>query len=147
MITRHASQEFKSQETSRPTSRAARCPPFSKVPLLPFLLHPHQALGYPKAVQPIRSHINSTRATMESTFILSFIQAYLPWIIVLGSVAFFCLSRYRTWSRLSHIPGPRSASFSKYWLLRQAFSGEMHWKLKGVNDKYGKLVQLHLQIR
>jgi len=84
---------------------------------------------------------------MELPSILNFLRAYLPWILALSSIAFLCVNRYQTWSRLSHIPGPPSAAFSKFWLLRAFFSGDMHWRIKEVNEKYGKLLQLHLLLQ
>ncbi|EGY13725.1 pisatin demethylase [Verticillium dahliae VdLs.17] len=49
---------------------------------------------------------------------------------------------YRAWYRLRHIPGPRWAAFSKWWMLRNTLSGKMHLALKRACDEYGPVVRI-----
>ncbi|KAI3527021.1 cytochrome P450 [Colletotrichum abscissum] len=44
--------------------------------------------------------------------------------------------------RLRHIPGPPSAGFSLWWLLRAVYSGSMHLKFYEAGLKYGSLVRV-----
>jgi hypothetical protein len=44
----------------------------------------------------------------------------------------------RAWYRLSHVPGPFWAGFSKYWMIRQALIGRQPYANQEVNEKYGK---------
>jgi hypothetical protein len=56
----------------------------------------------------------------------------------LGAVVSWIAARlFYKWYRLSHIPGPFWASFSKYWMVSQSLKGQMHSALKEVTDKYG----------
>lgn len=54
-------------------------------------------------------------------------------VLVTGIVAHV----FYTWHRLSHIPGPFWAPFSKYWMVSQSLKGQMHSALKEATDKYG----------
>ncbi|EEY14690.1 benzoate 4-monooxygenase cytochrome P450 [Verticillium alfalfae VaMs.102] len=49
---------------------------------------------------------------------------------------------YWAWYRLRHIPGPRWAAFSKWWMLRNTLSGKMHLALKRACDEYGPVVRI-----
>ncbi|CRK38888.1 hypothetical protein BN1708_016685 [Verticillium longisporum] len=49
---------------------------------------------------------------------------------------------YRAWYRLRHIPGPRWAAFSKWWMLRNTLSGKMHLALKRACDEHGPVVRI-----
>ncbi|KAM0327966.1 hypothetical protein ACHAQA_005365 [Verticillium albo-atrum] len=49
---------------------------------------------------------------------------------------------YRDWCRLRHIPGPRWAAFSKWWMLRNTLGGKMHLALKRACDEYGPVVRI-----
>ena len=51
-------------------------------------------------------------------------------------VAFLIYTFYR-WYRLSHIPGPFWAGFSKYWMLRESLNGRQPTSIREVTDKYG----------
>lgn len=59
--------------------------------------------------------------------------------LVLGAILFlsFLARLYRTWHRLAHIPGPRWAGLSKWWMLRNTLRGDMHLALKRACDEYG----------
>lgn len=60
-------------------------------------------------------------------------------IIALGTalLAVFMLHTIVQWHRLSHVPGPFWAAFSKYWMIRTALGGQQPAAIKEVNDKYG----------
>ncbi|KAE9372687.1 cytochrome P450 [Stipitochalara longipes BDJ] len=49
---------------------------------------------------------------------------------------------FYTWHRLSHIPGPFWAAFSKFWMVNQSLKGQMHSSLKEATDKYGSLARI-----
>lgn len=55
-----------------------------------------------------------------------------------GLLGYFSVSTYTIWRRLRHIPGPRSAGFSKWWMLRNTLGGNMHLALKAACETYGK---------
>jgi hypothetical protein len=42
------------------------------------------------------------------------------------------------WHRLSHIPGPFWAGFSKWWMVRESLKGRQPTAIKEVTDKYGQ---------
>lgn len=68
----------------------------------------------------------------------AFSFANLVILVALGLLGYFSVSIYTTWRRLRHIPGPRSAGFSKWWMLRNTLGGSMHLALKAACDTYGK---------
>ena len=43
----------------------------------------------------------------------------------------------RQWYRLSHIPGPFSAGFSKWWMVKRSLEGRQPSAIKEVTDRYG----------
>jgi hypothetical protein len=43
------------------------------------------------------------------------------------------------WYRLSHVPGPFWAAFSKWWMVKQSLKGRQPMAIKDVTDKYGAL--------
>ncbi|KIM92616.1 hypothetical protein OIDMADRAFT_46617 [Oidiodendron maius Zn] len=45
-------------------------------------------------------------------------------------------------SPLSGIPGPFSASFSKWWLIRHALQGDPHREILRIHKRYGKIVRV-----
>lgn len=42
------------------------------------------------------------------------------------------------WYRLSHIPGPWWAAFSKAWMVKESLKGRQPTAIKEVTDKYGE---------
>jgi hypothetical protein len=44
------------------------------------------------------------------------------------------------WRRLSHVPGPLSASLTKGWMVRESLKSRQPISFKEVNDKYGNQV-------
>lgn len=59
-------------------------------------------------------------------------------LLVLGLLGYYSASTYTTYRRLRHIPGPRVAAFSKWWMLRNTLGGSMHLALKEACETYGK---------
>ncbi|PSN69465.1 cytochrome P450 [Corynespora cassiicola Philippines] len=46
------------------------------------------------------------------------------------------------WRRLSHIPGPFWAAFTKAWMVKESLRGRQPTAFKDVNDKYGSLARV-----
>lgn len=70
-------------------------------------------------------------------------------LTVLVAAAILCLitawctvSSIRSYRRLSHIPGPYSAHFSKWWMIRATAAGEMPFRLADVCRQCGSLVRI-----
>ena len=53
-------------------------------------------------------------------------------------VATLLLRTVMQWYRLSHVPGPFWAAFSKYWMVRESLKGRQPTAIKEVTDKYGR---------
>jgi len=53
-------------------------------------------------------------------------------------LAYLGITTLRQYFRLRHIPGPRIAGFSKFWLARSLLGGRMHLDLHEAIEKYGK---------
>lgn len=53
--------------------------------------------------------------------------------------ALYLATKIYVWYRLRHIPGPLSAGFSKWWLIRSHASGRTHLDLAVVTEKFGTL--------
>lgn len=66
---------------------------------------------------------------------------------LLGLFTLFVAYRFWIWYRLSHVPGPLSASLWKGWMLRHTLSGRMNLELKKVCDQYGELSGFHLGLQ
>jgi len=58
--------------------------------------------------------------------------------IIGGLIALYVVHTVVQWRRLSHIPGPLSASFSKWWMVKEALKARQPNSFKKLNDKYGK---------
>lgn len=57
----------------------------------------------------------------------------------IGLVILFIADSLRVWYRLSHVPGPFWAAFSKAWMVRQSFKGRQPYAIQEANEKYGKI--------
>jgi hypothetical protein len=55
----------------------------------------------------------------------------------IGLVILFVADTLRVWYRLSHVPGPFLAGFSKVWMVKESFKGEQPYAIQKVNEKYG----------
>jgi hypothetical protein len=60
---------------------------------------------------------------------------------------FSCLLRreYRSWKRLAHIPGPSTAHFSIWWLLRHAWGGNLFPCMVNAANQYGRSLEHSFQ--
>jgi len=63
--------------------------------------------------------------------------------IALGlATAVLLVDALRSWYRLSHVPGPFWAAFSKYWMVKHSLRGEQPYAIQKANEKYGSLVRI-----
>jgi hypothetical protein len=58
---------------------------------------------------------------------------------VIGLAVLFLADSLRSWYRLSHVPGPFWAGFSKAWMVRQSLKGTQPYAIQAANEKYGEL--------
>jgi hypothetical protein len=58
-------------------------------------------------------------------------------VSILGLFAWLILSCITQYFRLRHIPGPRGAGFSKWWLIGRITSGRTHLDYYEACEKYG----------
>ncbi|KAH6629589.1 cytochrome P450 [Boeremia exigua] len=47
-----------------------------------------------------------------------------------------------SWHRLSHIPGPFWAAWTKFWIIRESYFGRQPTTLRDVTDRYGTLARV-----
>ncbi|CAK7271319.1 hypothetical protein SEPCBS119000_004539 [Sporothrix epigloea] len=47
-----------------------------------------------------------------------------------------------SYQRLAHIPGPRWAAWTDFWLVRNQLSGKLNFKLHDINSRYGDLARI-----
>ncbi|KAI0120747.1 cytochrome P450 [Hypoxylon sp. NC0597] len=57
------------------------------------------------------------------------------------TLTIICLT-FHQWYRLSHVPGPFWAAFSKYWMVKESLKGRQPTAFKEATDKYGSLVRV-----
>ncbi|CEI70900.1 hypothetical protein FVEN_g9720 [Fusarium venenatum] len=62
--------------------------------------------------------------------------------VVVGFLIIFIVNTFRAWYRLSHVPGPFFASFSRLWLLRASMRAQQPMEIQAANEKYGSLVRI-----
>ncbi|KAF5023779.1 hypothetical protein F66182_4172 [Fusarium sp. NRRL 66182] len=65
---------------------------------------------------------------------------------VLGLVVLFLADSLRSWHRLSHVPGPFWAGFSKAWMVRQSLKGRQPYAIQEANEKYGPSTMLRSRL-
>jgi hypothetical protein len=89
------------------------------------------------------------KASAARSFVPSFITDDFWKLSMFGflsvlSLSFFFLTawEYRSWRRLSHIPGPRAAHFTMLWLLRHAWIGNLFPSMVDAGNEYGDLVRI-----
>lgn len=49
------------------------------------------------------------------------------------------------WNRLRHVPGPSSAGFSKWWLLKRTLNGTIHMETALATFDHGEVTQVRCQ--
>lgn len=54
------------------------------------------------------------------------------------TVVLYLANTLYAWHRLSHVPGPFWAAFSKYWMVRESLKGQQPYAVQEVNEKYGE---------
>lgn len=54
------------------------------------------------------------------------------------ATALFCLDSFRTWYRLSHVPGPFWVGITRLWLLRHSLKGRQPHAIQRLNEQYGR---------
>lgn len=55
----------------------------------------------------------------------------------IGFVILFVADTLRVWYRLSHVPGPFLAGFSKVWMVKESFKGQQPYAIQKANEEYG----------
>jgi hypothetical protein len=73
---------------------------------------------------------SQTAATMQ-------LGSILPALAV-ALVVYQIFQTVLQWRRLSHVPGPFWAAFSKYWMVRESLKGRQPQAIKQMNDEYGE---------
>ncbi|KJK76997.1 hypothetical protein H634G_08039 [Metarhizium anisopliae BRIP 53293] len=65
-------------------------------------------------------------------------------VVILTAIIYtsLILPRYRQWKKLSHIPGPAIAGWSKIWLLRHVLPGTLCKRLEDVTKTYGPIARV-----
>lgn len=56
-----------------------------------------------------------------------------------GLIAAYVLHTIWQWRRLSHVPGPFYAGFSKFWMFREAMLSRLPTAFEELGKKYGGL--------
>ncbi|KAF2850607.1 cytochrome P450 [Plenodomus tracheiphilus IPT5] len=86
--------------------------------------------------------MSSVNATVASTFDhTATTYVYLYTLLLLCAIAYVTHSIFQ-YRRLSHIPGPYWASFTKLWMVRESLLGRQPNTFKDVNDRYGALARV-----
>ncbi|KAI1352372.1 cytochrome P450 [Xylaria sp. FL0043] len=85
------------------------------------------------AITRLHSAIEASTVPAPSPFIASLI--FLTVILVMHR-------QYRSWKRLSHIPGPLAAHLSIFWFVRQTWNGKVFPTMLQAGEKYGTLVRV-----
>jgi hypothetical protein len=57
-------------------------------------------------------------------------------------VILFIVDSLRAWYRLSHVPGPFVASFSRFWMLRGSMRAQLPMEMQAAVEKYGRMTIL-----
>jgi hypothetical protein len=61
-------------------------------------------------------------------------------------LAYFVYIIYQ-WRRLSHVPGPFWAAFSKGWMVRESLRRRQPWAIQEVTQRYGECCSFNIQFR
>jgi hypothetical protein len=63
-------------------------------------------------------------------------------LLVLGIIAYYCISWIRSWHRLSHIPGPRGWGWTIFPWLRLHTRTDLFDQFYNLTARYGPLVRV-----
>ena len=66
------------------------------------------------------------------------VSAVIRPLIIIAVTLYYGVGILSQWRRLRHVPGPPSAGFSKWWLLRNTLQGNLHLRTKEACSKYGQ---------
>ncbi|KAJ9137073.1 Cytochrome P450 [Pleurostoma richardsiae] len=69
-------------------------------------------------------------------------RAALAFGLLSALVAACAAHTWYQWYRLSHVPGPVWAAFSKYWMVKESLKGRQPTAIKEVTDHYGSLARI-----
>ena len=58
-------------------------------------------------------------------------------LVAIAGLAIYVVHTLYLWNRLSHIPGPPSAGFSKYWMIKEALKARQPMAFQEATEKYG----------
>lgn len=61
-------------------------------------------------------------------------------ILITTFLVAYCAHTWYAWRRLSHIPGPFFAAFTKLWMVRQSMKRRQPYAFKQANDRYGQVI-------
>jgi len=70
-----------------------------------------------------------------------------PSTVLVAVVSFliaYLANVWYTWRKLSHVPGPTWAGFTKLWMVSQSFQRRQPYAFMEANNKYGTVVQMSL---
>ncbi|CAK7271327.1 hypothetical protein SEPCBS119000_004543 [Sporothrix epigloea] len=63
-------------------------------------------------------------------------------VVATLAIVYSIASSIATYRKLAHIPGPKWAAWTDFWLVRHCFSGRISLKLQEVNSQYGDLARV-----
>jgi len=66
--------------------------------------------------------------------------------VVSASLLAYLVRLVLQWRRLSHVPGPFWAAFTKGWLARESLKARQPITFKKVNEKYGRRLAINFLI-
>lgn len=96
----------------------------------------HTNTAFPTMTTPMLAQVYfepSQIARTTKTVILGFITA-----LIVG----YSIRAWHEWRRLSHVPGPFVAAFTKLWLVFQSSKRRQPYAFKEANDRYGETEDL-----
>ncbi|CAK7271325.1 hypothetical protein SEPCBS119000_004542 [Sporothrix epigloea] len=63
-------------------------------------------------------------------------------VVAAVAVTYSIVSSIVNYRKLAHIPGPKWAAWTDFWLVRHCLSGQLVHKMRDVNSQYGKLARI-----
>merc|ERR1712000_84614 len=89
------------------------------------------------------SHRRPLASSRRASIDMSLFEGTTPVVAFFTfAIAVFLADRLRSWYRLSHVPGPFWAAFSKHWLVRHSLKGRQPYAIQEANEKFGSLVRV-----
>lgn len=112
--------------------------PILKLPALLTSSSRYILLFFPNPILASMAVFDRIITSSGSTGTVGLYLTNLTILLMLSLLGYCSASAYTTYRRLRHVPGPRIAGFSKWWMLRNTLGGSMHLALKEVCETYGK---------